>query len=237
MYLSWIEPEAVAGVTLSGYHLDFSTDGSTWTRLEDDQARTTLPAATQSHPHTDDTLAAGTIRQYRIRAVGADANNAVFESGWVFASAATEEVGPPQNLAATADGRTRIDLGWDQPGFGADLVTGYRIDYTLASPESWQTLEHGYRISPKELRAHRPESGAGILLPGGGDLRRGHRPLRRPGLRHHGGGAHGPAGGAGEPALRPGGPQPRGAGNGTRPAPAARWNTTSGGPTSTTPRR
>ena len=149
VYLSWSEPEAVTGVTLTGYHLDFSTDGSTWTRLEDEQAGTTLPAATQSHPHTDDTLAAGTIRQYRIRAVGADANNAVFESGWVFASAATEEVGPPQNLAATADGRNRIDLGWDQPGFGADLVTGYRIDYTLASPESWQTLEHGYRTSPR----------------------------------------------------------------------------------------
>ena len=147
--LSWSVPAAVDGVTLTGYHLEFSTDGNTWNWLPAGPARTALSATTTSHTHTDNTLAPGALRQYRVRAVGTGAGNAVFESVWVFANAATEAVGAPQNLAATADGRGRIDLRWDQPGFGADRVTGYRIDYTLASPESWQTVEHGYRTSPR----------------------------------------------------------------------------------------
>jgi len=147
--LSWSVPAAVDGVTLTGYHLEFSTDGNSWNWLPAGPARTALSATTTSHTHTDNTLAPGALRQYRVRAVGTGAGNAVFESVWVFANAATEAVGAPQNLAATADGRGRIDLRWDQPGFGADRVTGYRIDYTPASPESWQTVEHGYRTSPR----------------------------------------------------------------------------------------
>ena len=149
--LSWSEPEAVAGVTLSGYHLEFSTDGNTWAWLPIGQTRTALGATKTSHEHNDDTLSPGALRQYRLRAVGTDAQNAVFESGWVFANAATEAVGPPQDLTATADGIGRIDLTWEQPGFGADRVTGYRMDYTPASPEDWQTLEHGYRTSPRRF--------------------------------------------------------------------------------------
>ncbi len=156
--LSWTVPEAVTGVTHTGYHLEFSSDGNTWTRLADDQARTVLPATATSHPHVNDALAPGALRQYRLRAVGT-ANNASFESGWVFASAATEAVGPPQNLAAAADGRNRIDLSWDPPAFGADLVTGYRIDYTPSAAEDWRTLEHGYRTSPRSYEH-------GGLLPG-----------------------------------------------------------------------
>ena len=150
--LSWSEPEAVAGVNLTGYHLDFSTDGNTWKWLPVGQTRTVLSATTTSHDHIDDTLPAGAIRQYRLRAVGTDANNAVFESGWVFASVATEEVGPPQNLAAMAVGSGRINLTWGEPGFGADRVTGYRIDYALGSSDAWQTLEHGYRTIPRSYQ-------------------------------------------------------------------------------------
>ena len=150
--LSWSEPEAVSGVRVTGYHLDFSTDGNTWKWLPAGQSRTVLSATTESHSHTDDTLPAGAIRQYRLRAVGTDANNAVFESGWVFASVATDEVGAPQNLTAAPDGRNRIDLTWTRPAFGANLVTGYRIDHTPASPEQWRTLEHSYRTSPRSYQ-------------------------------------------------------------------------------------
>ncbi len=140
--LSWSEPEAVAGVRLTGYHLEFSTDGNTWNRLP--AAMSTLSTTTTRHEHVDAALSAGAIRQYRVRAVGADSNNAVFESGWVFASAATEEVGAPRNLTAARDGIGRIDLTWDEPAFGTSTITGYRIDYTPVSPEQWQTLEHSH---------------------------------------------------------------------------------------------
>ncbi len=145
--LSWSEPEAVSGVRLTGYHLEFSTDGNTWNRLP--AAMSVLSTSTTRHEHVDAALSAGAIRQYRVRAVGQDSNNAVFESGWVFASAATDEVGAPRNLTATRDGIGRIDLAWDQPAFGASTITGYRIDYTLGSSDAWQTLEHGYQTSPR----------------------------------------------------------------------------------------
>ena len=146
--LSWSEPEAVSGVTVTGYHLEFSTDGIQWKWLPAGQTRTKLTV--KSHEHVDDTLAPGAIRQYRVRAVGTDTNNAVFESGWVFASAATEAVGPPLNLMAAPDpesptaSRTRINLTWDEPAFGADLVTGYRIDHAPADTGPWQTLKHSH---------------------------------------------------------------------------------------------
>ena len=143
--LSWSAPDAVAGVTHTGYDLDWSPDGNDWTSLLQDDSAT-------SHEHEDETLAAGIIRQYRVRAVGTTGSGntlATFRSGWVFASATTEEVGPPRNLAAGADGKTRIDLRWDEPAFGAELVAGYRIDYALADTGAWQTLEHAWRTIPR----------------------------------------------------------------------------------------
>ena len=148
--LSWSAPEAVTGVTYTGFHLDFSTDGNTWTGLPTGQTRPVLSATTLTHTHTDDTLSPGAIRQYRVRSVGTGAGNAVFQSPWVFSSATTEEVGAPLNLAAAADGRNRIDLTWDLPAFGADLITGYRIDYTPATPEDWRTLESGHGTAPRQ---------------------------------------------------------------------------------------
>ena len=144
--LRWSAPQ---GVTVTGYNLEYSTDGGdTWTSLPDQGATAT------SYNHTGLTLTPGATWQYRLRAVGT-ANNAVFRSGWVFASAATEAVGPPQNLAAAPDpdaSRNHIDLTWGEPAFGADLVTGYRIDYTPATPEQWQTLEHSYRTIPRSYQ-------------------------------------------------------------------------------------
>ncbi len=154
--LSWNAPEAVTDVNLTGYELEVSIDrGVTWTSVA--TASTLGPGAT-THPHTD---AANPLsskpRQYRLKAVGT-VGGSTYESGWVFAVPAGE-VGPPQDLAAAADGRNRIDLSWGEPGIGADLVTGYRIDHTPAAAEDWRTLEHGYRTAPRSYEH-------GGLLPG-----------------------------------------------------------------------
>ena len=149
--LTWSAPESVTGVTHTGYQLDYSTDGNTWNWLPAGQTRSTLSTTTESHTH-DAAVSPGAIRQYRLRAVGTTGSGntlATFESGWVFASVTTEAVGPPQNLVATADGIGRIDLIWDEPAFGADRVTGYRIDHTSAGAENWRTREHGWRTSPR----------------------------------------------------------------------------------------
>ena len=149
--LTWSAPESVTGVTHTGYQLDYSTDGNTWNWLPAGQTRSTLSMTTESHTH-DAAVSPGTIRQYRLRAVGTTGSGntlATFESGWVFASVTTQAVGAPQDLVATADGIGRIDLSWDEPAFGADRVAGYRIDYALGDTEAWQTLEHSWRTSPR----------------------------------------------------------------------------------------
>ena len=154
--LSWNAPEAVADVTLTGYELEVSFDrGVTWTSVA---TASTLGSGATSHPHTDTANPLSSKpRQYRLKAVGT-VGGSTYESGWVFAVPAGE-VGPPQSLAATADGRNRIDLSWGEPGFGADLVTGYRIDHTPAAAEDWRTLEHGWRARPRTYEH-------GGLLPG-----------------------------------------------------------------------
>ena len=144
--LTWNAPEAVADVNLTGYELEVSIDrGVTWTSVATASA---LGSGATTHTHTD---AANPLsskpRQYRLKAVGT-VGGSTYESGWVFAVPA-EAVGPPQNLTATPDGRNRIDLAWGQPGFGAEAVTGYRIDHAPAAAEDWRTLEHGYRTSPR----------------------------------------------------------------------------------------
>ena len=139
--LSWTQPDAVQDVTVTGYNLQVSIGGGEWTSLLTGHSGL-------SHTHDD---AANPLssksRRYRLQAVGTVGTSS-YESGWVFAVPA-EEVGQPQNLTATADGKTRIDLTWAPPAVGADAVTGYRIDYTPATPEQWQTLEHNYRTSPR----------------------------------------------------------------------------------------
>ena len=154
--LTWNAPDAVTDVTVTGYVLEVSIDrGVTWTSLA---TASTLGSGATTYPHTD---AANPLsskpRQYRLKAVGT-VGGSTYESGWVFAVPAGE-VGPPQDLNAAADGRNRIDLRWGEPAFGADLVTGYRIDYTPAAAEDWRTLEHGYRTSPRRYEH-------GGLLPG-----------------------------------------------------------------------
>ena len=53
-----------------------------------------------------------------------------------------EPPGPPRNLTATADGRTRIDLSWREPtDEGASRITGYRIRVSSNAGSTWSDLE------------------------------------------------------------------------------------------------
>ena len=121
--LSWTQPEAVQDVTVTGYNLQVSFAGGVWTSLLSGQNQTSY-----NHDDTANPLSSKS-RRYRLQAVGT-VGTSTYESGWVFAVPA-EEVGQPQNLMATADGKTRIDLTWDLPAVGASAVTGYRIDHAL----------------------------------------------------------------------------------------------------------
>ena len=132
--LIWQAVEAVNGDVVSHYEVQRSA--SPWTTVADDVVGTMYM----------DVVSETVNPAYRVRAVSIFGVPGPWSEP---SSRSLEAVGQPLNLTATADGRGRIDLRWDQPGFGADQVTGYRVDYTLATQESWQTLDHGYRTSPR----------------------------------------------------------------------------------------
>ena len=143
--LTWTDPEAVADVTLTGYVLEVSFDrGATWSSVA---TESTLGASATTHTHTDaSNPLSSKPRQYRLKAKG-NVGASTYESGWVFAIP-PGEVGPPRNLYAAHDpespaaSKTRINLTWDEPAFGADRVTGYRIDHASAASGPWTTLQH-----------------------------------------------------------------------------------------------
>ena len=142
--VEWEPMELLNGFRVTHYEVQRSA--SPWEMLDDD-VKGTVYLDMQDVPASV---------SYRVRAV----NQAGGHGPWSLPSATgAGPPGPPLNLLATADGRNRINLEWDQPAVGAEAVTGYRIDYTPAGPETWATLEHGYRTSPRSYQHTRLRSG------------------------------------------------------------------------------
>ena len=128
MNLSWDAPASDGGAPTSGYRIETSTDGDTWTELVSSVTGTT---------YADTGLTVGRTYYYRVAA-----RNSV---GLGTASAAVSETaravapGAPQSLAATAAG-TAINLSWDAPASdGGAEITGYRIE-TSTDGEDWSEL-------------------------------------------------------------------------------------------------
>ena len=74
--------------------------------------------------------------------------------------------GPPRSLTASADGASVIELDWREPSdHGDNDITGYRIEYSRNTGDTWRTLEEdtddtvtGYRdtgLSPGTTRHYR----------------------------------------------------------------------------------
>ena len=132
--LSWTAPGYNGGALVSGYRIEVSADGGgTWTVLSANTGR-----ARTSFTHTG--LEPATTRHYRVSAI----NRAGTGEPSNIAHATTEATVPdePTDLAATADGISRIDLAWNAPGFdGGAPVTGYRIEASRTRGASWFILE------------------------------------------------------------------------------------------------
>ena len=129
--LTWTVP-ADNGDPITGYHLEWSPDGTdgTWTRLSN-------PAAADTS-HDDSGLDPGTRRYYRIRAV-----NDTGEGSW---STVRNAVTPPAvpsapTLRAEANGENAISLSWDPPGDdgGAD-ITQYEIQVSTDGGANYSRL-------------------------------------------------------------------------------------------------
>ena len=132
--LSWTAPSDDGGASITGYRIEVSTDGSSWSDLVADTGSTTT-----SYSHTG--LTAGTTRHYRVSAINsAGTSPASNTDSATTAAAPATRPGAPTGLTATADGQTEIDLSWTAPSYdGGASITGYRIEVSTDG-SSWSDL-------------------------------------------------------------------------------------------------
>ena len=130
--LLWSVPEDDGGEAMSGYRIEASGDGTSWSDLEADTGSTST-----SYSHTS--LSAGTTRHYRVSAINSVGTGPASND----ATAATDSAPPeaPRDLTATADGEREIDLSWSVPeDDGGSAITGYRIEVSRGGTD-WSDLE------------------------------------------------------------------------------------------------
>ena len=127
--LSWTAPAYNGGRAITGYRIEISDDGTSWT----DHLGTTGNTDT-AYSHTG--LSGGTTRHYRVSAINAAGTGSASNVANATTSVANTAPGAPTGLAATG-GQGRIDLSWTAPSNdGGTAVTGYRIEVS-PDGQSW----------------------------------------------------------------------------------------------------
>jgi len=129
--LRWTAPTNNGGSTLSGYRLEVSTDGTTFTTLVASHSST-------SYSHTG--LSANVTRYYQVRAVNTTGQS--LPSNIASATTGSASVpDAPTGLSATPVGQTQIDLEWTAPSnTGGSPITGYRIQVSTDGGTSFSDL-------------------------------------------------------------------------------------------------
>ena len=127
--LSWTQPNN-GGATITGYDVQYKlAAANSWTDV--------------SHTGTGRTasitgLTRARAYQFRVRAMNAAGNGT-----WATASATTQaELPAAPVLTATVVSSSRIDLLWTQPNNGGATITGYDVEYKLATAQSWTDASH-----------------------------------------------------------------------------------------------
>ena len=103
--LAWRTPSDDGGASITGYHIEVSTDGSNWSDLDADTGSTAA-----SYSHTG--LTAGTTRHYRVSAINSAGTGPASNSDNATTSLATE--GSP-------------DLVVDNTLLSANVTPGYNL--------------------------------------------------------------------------------------------------------------
>ena len=139
--LSWTAPSVDGEAAITGYKIEVSTDGSSWSDLVADTGSTTT-----SYLHTG--LTAGATRHYRVSAINSAGTGPASSSYSATTDAApATQPGAPTGLTATADGQTEIDLSWTAPSSdGGAAITGYRIEVSTGG-SSWSDLVSNTRTT------------------------------------------------------------------------------------------
>ena len=131
--LSWTAPSYTGGVPITGYQVEVSEDGgSQWEELE---ANTSSTATRYAHTGLDP----ASTRHYRVSAINVAGTGEASEVESATTDATTPDA--PTDLAAIANGTSRIDLAWTAPDYdGGAAVTGYHIEVSLDRGLTWRDL-------------------------------------------------------------------------------------------------
>ena len=130
--LSWSAPGSTGGSAITGYKIEVSSNGGSWTNLVANTSNTTT-----TYAHTG--LTAGATRHYRVSAI--NANGAGTASNVDSATTGATAPGAPTGLTATASGTTAINLSWSAPAStGGSAITGYKIEVSPNGGSSWTNL-------------------------------------------------------------------------------------------------
>ena len=133
--LAWSVPASAGVSAITGYRIEVSDSGSTWSDLEADTGSTTT-----SYSHTG--LTAETTQHYRVSAINAagtgPASNVA--SG---TSDPPEVPGAPTGLtAAVSESEAKVDLSWTAPAnTGGAPITGYQIESSVDGNAPWTVVD------------------------------------------------------------------------------------------------
>ena len=132
--LSWSAPSDDGGASISGYRIEVSTDGSSWSDLVANTG-----SSSTSYNHTG--LTANSTRHYRVSAINSVGTGPASNTDSATTEAASAaKPGAPTGLTATADGQTEIDLAWTPPSDdGGASISGYRIEVSEDN-SAWSDL-------------------------------------------------------------------------------------------------
>ena len=131
--LKWSTPSDNGGAEISGYRIEVSENGSTWSDLV-----TNTETTATTHSHTG--LRGETTRHYRVFAINSAGTGPASNVATGISAPATVPDAPTE-LTATAGLERRIDLSWTTPpDDGGANITGYRIQVS-SDNSTWIDLE------------------------------------------------------------------------------------------------
>ncbi len=132
--LSWTAPANTGGTAITGYHIEWSSDGTAgWADVMDDTEST-------STTYSDTGLLGGATRHYRVYAINAQGESLPSNTDDATTAAAVRP-GAPQNLVATASGRATINLTWNLPtSDGGARITSYRVQWSADGNAPWTNV-------------------------------------------------------------------------------------------------
>ncbi|HEU5489048.1 MAG TPA: fibronectin type III domain-containing protein, partial [Candidatus Nitrosotalea sp.] len=132
--LSWNAPGSDGGSAITGYKIERSINGGTFSILVANTADTATA-------YSDTGLTSNTNYAYRISAINSVGTSSPSNTASATTPVTITAPQPPTGLAATAISSSQINLSWSAPANnGGSAITGYKIERSIDSGSTWSTI-------------------------------------------------------------------------------------------------